>query len=1434
MWYKMKITWQTVAWTLASCINPSRIWEDWRFDNFYTHIKSLDWQDPWQDFIQTDIRKYLSPEMIDQLKRDSALWWLPIIWENFHSGVFSNILNIDKNSFYIARDKDWNIIRNEKWRAMYRYHKDWSIVDFDKLWFKRDRKTFNILWFDFTPLKNFRGSRSNPLFWLFTKKSKKMFIAPIWYWWIKRMMQHYIDFLVDKKYIRWYQVEDDKWPHTEYKWELSTEWIELLQKSLDKYFEDIESWYRNRQRPWWEDMYSLFTWDWWNHWMFLSKVMYTNFSRIISDNAFAKRILWFDIWLEDWVTFRQFAESAAAFADRGTGWNITVLDILWEMWQQKYWAKITKHFEVTPTWKVERLEEPATGFILTKDYLMRLDWDQQLEEVAQLWDEFVFSKRQLINMKLKKWVFKFWWFLVRFVNFIWRPWVMSAFMSLAKFPNSLMSLLTLNSTMFFTEKMAMWTRLDWDWKSFMSKYWLSSHLDHPEWFEQWVWNWLLDSWLKAYEFTVKAFQQWLFNVWDLLMQDSYKIKQYQAFFELTFPWIKSLDELSEALDSYRLLKWEEEFEILLSSARWYVEKSVRNATTNTNIRQSNIKLNAAKNVYMQPYKDLISWMRNFFAWWWNSKQRWAFNIIKDWVWNLLHWRIWATYIDELLKSDLSPAQIDAYFKKAFLENEDFLYFMNRVYYSFVIAKFLSRLEWDDWEKDDWWLFDWYWDFMDFFKLFNGEIAAFESTPYWRVIETYLSTLKWELDNWESLWYASVEATFPAVKELIRSFFRKLYMWQIATEIIWEYNNEWMYEERDFLTLLWKAIQDNTTWFLYYLKDEIEQQEFSYWIPKWPNQYLRSILWLQEKNIAYAKEQKDLAKYVNLISWWYSISNRFLWNMPFTKQYNIGSEIAKFDWFLDDMDSFRATKAYQSFANNTLPSDLTDHDWKYIYYAVTWRLQSSEVWDINRDTLYTKYDYWLEDPNKENWWWQLVYNKERQIQEKIVHTLMSAWLSEKQSKRFTSIMKDLDSKYVDEAVRTLAYAEENTPWAWMQCLAYIMNSEWVRKVYWNVPKDRTEAQIKQAQENAMVEISKKYAKYIPYVDKYYTYTQIMLNYAKEHDTSIAKYIWTSSESWMWKMKMIVPWTEDQNWWKSNNQLLNNFKARLMVDILWAQWDCNAHELMNWFATIFDTQAYELPWWWLEPHYASYVLKQVANVYDHIDWLALNEEVIHKLKQWALMFGDSVFPYILKDEELMKRSDVQNVVNDWVHYWYKEFRELNDIATEYAEDQIANAEYKKYWKKRWKWYYPKNVYNWWANKKYPGFDNWYNKMKNRAYSPDYTKYRNLNWMPNKEKDYLSEADFYLAKMRLDNVMGRWTSKWPLAAKQKKWSWWWKWQDDWIWVSTRRWKSIKFVKQEDINKPVEYKTPRRKRWVKKWNWNDAITTTTWKHLSPTVKKW
>ena len=44
--------------------------------------------------------------------------------------------------------------------------------------------------------------------------------------------------------------------------------------------------------------------------------------------------------------------------------------------------------------------------------------------------------------------------------------------------------------------------------------------------------------------------------------------------------------------------------------------------------------------------------------------------------------------------------------------------------------------------------------------------------------------------------------------------------------------------------------------------------------------------------------------------------------------------------------------------------------------------------------------------------------------------------------------------------------------------------------------------------------------------------------------------------------------------------------------------------------------------------------------------------------------------------MKRRDVKTIISDWTHYRYKEFKELNDIATEAAEDELQNSEWKRY--------------------------------------------------------------------------------------------------------------------------------------------------------------
>lgn len=106
----------------------------------------------------------------------------------------------------------------------------------------------------------------------------------------------------------------------------------------------------------------------------------------------------------------------------------------------------------------------------------------------------------------------------------------------------------------------------------------------------------------------------------------------------------------------------------------------------------------------------------------------------------------------------------------------------------------------------------------------------------------------------------------------------------------------------------------------------------------------------------------------------------------------------------------------------------------------------------------------------------------------------------------------------------------------------------------------------------------------------------------------------------------------------------------------------------------------------------------------------------------------------------------------------------------------------------------------------------------------KYRVFDWTPRSyEKNYLSRYDFNEAQM---------AAWWRRRLDKKKSSKWWKSDDDWIWVTTRRWKSLQFYKREDPDKPVEYKLPRRKRWVRRWKWVKPISSTTWKHLTPKPK--
>lgn len=1443
------------AWNvIAKCINKNDVfltnedmwlirWEPEKSRKAET--QQLDNSDSWNEFVKINTKKYFSEEALNDLEKDMAFWGLPF---SNPSWLYCDILDIDKWWYYIARNLDGTIQHDADWKPIYIYHSTKQRVDFDKVWNVKEK-----------------------FLYFFTRNKKRMIVPPRWYKCFKNMCYRFVDYLNESWWQHTTKIITKDWEEDFKYWLLSTKWEWILKRNIMKFFENIECWF---ERSWWKKIYSLME-EWGrNQWSFLEIMMWNQFSRLLSDQEYANRFFWFvrpidkELGKNSFDTYedlRKFSEAISTYTSRKSTGHFNLIDAMGnDVAKELYWKRILWKFDLD--WKEVRELDSDEYFIwtLTKEKFSSLSLEQQKKQLEDLeiynsknifqegFNVFDRFDKSSLAQKLK---IMFWYnpcsAILKFINVIWAPMLYSTFLALWSWLNSLMPLLILNSTMFVTEKMTEWTRLDWDWDAFLTKYWLWDWFQELRWQEWSIWNSLLEWTIKFYKNLKSAFQQWLFNVWDMLMQNSYKKRLYQQYFEQYFPWIKSLSELDEKFRIMKEREWYQEtdidpklnfqyrnwytsFDQFLNNAKVWVDQMMRNSTTNTDIRQSNIGTHFTNKPINQPFQDIFYTLFHFFSWWWFAKMRWAWNIINNALISPYRDKeVWAYWLDLLAEWKLPPEKL----RKRYLDRQELSYFLNKIHMAFIISKYLERMSINNWENEDsntlFWNFS---DIREYFKLFNWEIAAMESTPEWRMIEIFLSNMSWQLDNWASMWTALVWSTIPTVKEFFRRLTRKTYLPLISTEFVASLNRDWDLEESNWYDLLSKSIQDNCNWFLFYLEDRMTNWEFDYYIPKWPNSIINSFLWIQDKEKAFATEQADLAKFAMMMSTEWAFSNWCLWNLPYLKQWSVWWERPA-EWFLDDMNKFRATKAYQAFQNNRFPSDMTNDDWIYVYNTVTQRTwQDSE---IDRWTFKATYEY---DFKWDDWEQIKWYYKERQIQENIVHYLMKWWITEKEARRFSEIMKNYKDEYVDEAVRTLAYVEANKPWTWMQVLSYIMSSEWVRKTYRGKDKNRSDAQKEIDSNNAKIELAKKYAKFIPDIDKYYTYPQIILRYAKKHDTDIAKYISVSESSLEWntgKNKLWIPDTDNwYGWLKGKQAFQQNFQAQLMVDIMWAKWEPDAHKLMNWYSLIFKQDTYTLPDWSVDPKYSAYAMKQIENVYNHITNLALDWNTKRILKQWTLMFGDELFTNIVQDPVLSNRADVKESLNDWVHYWYKEFHELDQIAVEYAEDQIANAEYKKNWSKtKWNknngnvnWYWSYSwILNWWYNKKFYWFDNWYNTMKSKAYSNNYMKYRIFDWTPKWYwVDYLKYADFVKAKDNYDKIAwNTWTSS---SSKNKKW---WTVKDDWIWVSTRRGKSIQFYKTEDIDKPVEYRLPWKKRRVKKWWWNDPIKSTTWKSLSPKPKK-
>lgn len=1377
---------------------------------FYAWVEALDWIDTWHQYISRKFEfddesksvkmiSVMTPSVRRQLQEDALIWWAP-------SGIFSRQRDIDPNSYYIARDNKWNPLLNDKWEVIFKYKWTWETVEWDKIPFKKINMTEE-KWY------------KKPLLWLYDKMwvdwdylrqdQKRMVAAPIWYPYVKNMLMEYVNF--------WRQYNPKL---------MTPKWWSALEDWIKWFFINIE----NGRWPtaWYKTIYELFDWAQWNHWYLMAKVM-PAFDRILEDPEYMRDFLGY--WYATKKEFRALQESAAAWAGKAT-WSEkwVLLDVIDSKYANEiYGSKWTLLYSIDDKWNV--IEDPHY-WTFNKNYFMHLSFNQQLKQLEDyfdsLWEDFKVNKvTSWIKINLCYNLFGRW---LRLLKIFWEPALYAAAMTLSKTFEWFMPLLILNSWMYVTDLLTMKNAIKWDWKPFFTKWGLNDWLPvNVRWYSSEVPVTLWDIYRRWKKLLIDAYKQWLFNLPDLLVQNSYMVKKYEQFFLSVFPEVNNLVELDTALEMMKKNQ-PEKFVQLMEAAKTYAEYAVRMSTTNTPVAATLIRVHPVSDTSLfwrwrtyQPAKDTYYSLYHFFSWWWYNKTKWAWTILRDWMNNIMEWRIWAQYLDELLAWWDTAREAYAKMTRAYLENEDLLYLFNKVYTALMIWKYLDRLS-ETWEeKNSETLFKDIQDMFSYIDIFSWEYAWLFANPTGRIYKTFFENFIWDLEYDIDPVHAWVAGSMAVVKEYFRSLFRKLYFPKMTFAYASKINAHWWEEEKYYLKWLMEAIQDESTWFMFYLRDSVENWWFSYHIPKWANQSVRDMLWMWVSEIQYINEEQLLSKYANLFNWDYTFLNWILYSFPMFKQWNM-NQLVDVNEFVNDLTKVRWSKEYNSFINLRMPDDATYNDYLHMYNVVTWRLN---WWLNNLNSKDLSVDFTFIDEKT----WELKYNKKRQIQEDLLYTLMKWWLSKEDAQKFSDQLSASNiTKQKAHALETLAYIEANQPGSSFQAVAYLMNAAWfdyVKDKNW-FDEDIDEIQKNRIMQDARVYAAKKYQDYIWIVDKNVSWSQIMMHYFKDHNSDIAKYI---SDVWEWHnktLKFITPW-DDKDADKDTNKIIyqnkilrQNFQAQLFTDILWAKWDINARMVMNWYALIFETNSYTKEDGSLDPDYAAFTLNQLESVWDHFNSMPMDEDRRMALKEWTLQFADNLLPWVLKDERLMQREDVKNVTQDWISFLYWEAKDLNNAARERAEDDIANKSWNK-WRKKYK-----SFYTWWALRYPTNKIQWHNYLTGRLKSL-YSNYRVYDWTPRTwTPNYLSNAEFEAAKRAQEQFMywGRQSD-----SSQKKSSG--KSKDDWIWVSTKRGKALQFYKREDPDKPVEYKLPWRKRRVRRWSGAKPISTTTWKHLTPTPKR-
>lgn len=1412
---------------------------DSKWNWVYSWVEELDGPDQVASFILNEIPSYFKKGEWESFQEDmfkyDAARKIPWYWTRFYAPEYMESIKKIEDWVMLATDAEWRYIKDSNWYLMYKVWVNW-----DKF-YSRDEipvETKRVLWF--------------------YKKTV----------YVDKMVQ------LPKRYAAAKDIVIDSTKNLKLTTQLPADTIDAMIKWANKFFQDAESWKWKDDR--WKKLYGLFSRDGTNFFK-LMLLAYPDANRVLTERKFAQEFfgiaLKFGNSKEDTIVWKHLQNAMYLSLGQGRWLNANVFDALPQEVKDMVYGEESMRLYENVWGKMVESDKPEY-WIITAAYLQSLSPIQRHKQVAKIMEDIgmpfnarkAYAKIYLWNYPMAK--------VVRALKTFTSPQILSAFMSFSSGISGLMPLLALNSGMGLMQKfMSKKQIFEWDFNKFLEKFWYISEMPYSLGNESSL-SVMAIKWANAIS---DAFNGWLYNVWDMIMSDSYRERQLALFFQAYFPWVSTVHELDYEFSKLSTV----ERERIMNLGRKYAESSSIDLSSNRTFRHSWLHLHTAEEERWQPWLDVWYLMASFFSSFWYNKAHGTWNILKKWFRNVFQWKIGAQYVDRLLAGWASAEEARSIAMKAFLENEEFAYTLDKLYRSFTLWKYWAKEKAKkEWEEVG--IKELASDMLKFAEYFEGTIAAGKTLPdvgsFATAIESAVSAYNITSQDWiqkEDLSTITTHFTTRLMTEYARRLTRRLYPLRILL------NAEWALSEHEEISLwqalIW-AIQDTTTSYLYYMDDNLDKAWFEKnSIISWPYAIIDRYLGISniEKEdisniIRFTKDRWGLMALSEIKS---SLLKReeipeeaskkfFDWvkyRIPLLKDYYIG-KISDIDPMADSLHEYLNSQLYKDLEKWILPKNMSDNDYYYLYWLAT-RAWIQDVEKYDKKTFKKDNTFKPDD-------WEIVLNRNAEIADDIDIGYFKKALSEEAYNKFMNLQDTLakeaaDSKrrasYFDknakpwqtydpiykksdlELVRTLAFLESDAPWAGRVALSYLISQEAkkIRYPEWAKYAELPKEEDARLWREASIQAAKKYWAYIFDVDKHYSVPQLWMYLAKTRGYDVGKYI---SDPWDSLRKTLKFVRED---WTTNAKLRSLYNLDMWNNIIATKNDIDVKKIATVYQERMNVYRFQDKGWNISPGDKKFLLNAFSATMKSIESLPIDDNVKRQAKIWVLLTVDPIFNEVKEDERFSKDAEVQTLLKDTAYFRHWITKEMADIVQEKAEDDAVNVVIKwltkraeakirednrknwKYNKSKWDKKYSLDKFLSWKNKMFPWFNKIYPYIRDRYYS-HYFKYYDLDhWVNTKPVDYLKESEFKKAISRAPSHQ----SKKGLEDKKPGFN-----KQDWngIWGYYKSGRAIPFYKWEDPDKNVEYNTPYRKRRVRRWSWQTPISITTWKRLTPTPKQW